>query len=176
MSNRAGVVKLERKQRRMKKKISPTKNPGRKKVGMEWKRIENRKTARLVAGMILRLPDFKKCGGLMPVIIQDKTTGTVLMLAYSRAKEFWETFFTHEVVFYSRSRKKRWKKGEEKSGNVLLVHEILLDCDGDTLLYIVTQKNPDAGSCHIGAPTCFSPIITSVFEQKGNTTLKVVPL
>lgn len=160
----------------MKKKVSPTKNPRRKNGGMEWKRLGNRKTAHIVAGMILRFPDFKKRGGLMPVIIQDKATGTVLMLAYTRTKEFWETFHTHEVVFYSRSRKKRWKKGEEKSGNVLLVHEILLDCDGDTLLYIVTQTNPDAGACHTGAPTCFSPIITSVFEQKGNTTLEVVPL
>lgn len=131
---------------------------------------------KIKAGMIVRVPDFKKCGGLVPVIVVDKATGKVLMLAYTRAKEFWETFYTHEAVFYSRLRKKRWKKGEEKSGNVLLVHEMYLDCDCDTLLYVVTQKRPDAGVCHTGSPTCFSPIIVSVFEQKGNTTFKVIPL
>lgn len=131
---------------------------------------------RIVAALVVRVPDFEKCGGLVPVIVVDKKTGAVLMLAYTRAKEFWETFQTHEAVFYSRSRKKRWKKGEEKSGNMLLVHLMYLDCDGDTLLYVVSQKNPDAGVCHTGSPTCFSPIISAVLEQKGNTTFKVVPL
>jgi len=98
------------------------------------------------------------------------------MLAWTREREFRETFFTHEVVFWSPSRKKRWKKGEEKSGNILLIHEIWLDCDGDTLLYIVKQSKPEAGVCHFGNQTCLSPIITSVFEQKGNTKLKVVPV
>ena len=130
---------------------------------------------RIVSAMIVRIPDFRKCGGLVPIIVVDKKTGAVLMLAYTREKEFWETFHTHEAVFYSRSRKKRWKKGEEKSGNILQVHEMRLDCDGDTLLYVVTQKNPEAGACHTGAPTCFSPIISAVLEQKGNTTFKVVP-
>lgn len=126
--------------------------------------------------MVVRVPDFKKGEGLLPVIVQDKKTGKVLMLVYTREKEFWETFYSHEAVFYSRSRKKRWKKGEEKSGNIMMVHEMLVDCDGDTLLYIVTQKNPEAGACHTGSPTCFSSIVTSVFEQKGNTTFKIVPL
>lgn len=131
---------------------------------------------KVTAGMIVRVPDFKKYGGLVPVIVVDKKTGMVLMLAYTRATEFWETFYTHEAVFWSRSRKKRWKKGEEKSGNILKVCRICLDCDGDTLLYIVRQTNPEAGVCHTGTPTCFSPIITGVFEQKGNTTLKIIPL
>jgi phosphoribosyl-AMP cyclohydrolase len=122
--------------------------------------------------MIVRVPDFTK--GLLPVIVVDKKTGIVLMLAYTRAKEFWESFYTGEAVFWSRSRRKRWKKGEEKSGNILRIYGIWVDCDGDTLLYEVTQKNPEAGVCHFGNPTCFSPIITSVFEQKGNTKLKII--
>lgn len=51
-----------------------------------------------------------------------------------------------------------------------------LDCDGDSLLYRVSQKKPEVGVCYTGAPTCFSPIITGVFEQKGNTTLTIIPL
>lgn len=156
----------------MKKKEKPAK----KKRAVKWQKIRSVKMARVVAALIMRMPDFKKCGGLMPVISQEEWTGRVLMLAYTRVKEFWETFYTHKAVFWSRSRKKRWKKGEEKSGNVLKIVQIYLDCDGDTLLYIVRQTNPKAGVCHTGAPTCFSPIITSVFEQKGNTTLKVIPL
>ncbi len=137
---------------------------------------EKEKVIKTNGAMIVRIPDFKKGGGLVPVIVVEKKTKHVLMLAYTREKEFWETFFTHEVVLYSRSRKKRWKKGEEKSGNVLRVHEIFLDCDGDTLLYIVTQTNPDAGACHTGSPTCFSPIITSALEQMRNTTFKIIPV
>lgn len=142
----------------------------------KWRKIQGKKAAEIVAALIMRMPDFKKCGGLIPVIIQEKGTKRVLMLAYTRVKEFWETFYTHEVVLWSRSRKKRWKKGEEKSGNILKIVEIYLDCDGDTLLYIVRQTKPEAGICHTGASTCFSPIITGVFERKGNTTLKVIPL
>lgn len=148
----------------------------RKNTIVEWQKIRNIKMAKVTAALIMRMPDFAKCGGLMPVIVQEESTKRVLMLAYTREQEFWETFHTHEAVFWSRSRKKRWKKGEEKSSNILKVVEIYLDCDGDTLLYIVRQTNPDAGACHSGAPTCFSPIIVSVFEQKGNTTLKVIPL
>lgn len=129
---------------------------------------------KVTSGMLIRSPDFLK--GPLPVIVQDYKTKQVLMLAYTRAKEFWETFYMHEVVFYSRSRKRRWKKGEEKSGNILQVHEIHLDCDGDTLIYYVSQKNPVAGACHTGSPTCFSPVILTVFEKKGNTTTRIIPL
>lgn len=160
----------------MKKKNNQTKRQKKIQTNEKWKRIRNLKTAKVVAALIMRMPDFEKCGGLMPVIIQEKGTRRVLMLAYTRVKEFWETFYAHEVVFWSRSRKKRWKKGEEKSANILRVYEIYLDCDGDTLLYIVSQSNPEAGVCHTGAPTCFSSIITGVFERKGNTTLTIIPL
>jgi|GEM_PF-1414492 len=152
------------------------KEQARKKRTIGWEMVQTVKVAKIVAALIMRMPDFAKCGGLMPVIVQEKETGRVLMLAYTRVQEFWESFYTHEAVFLSRSRKKRWKKGEEKSGNILKVIEIYLDCDGDTLLYIVEQTNPDAGACHTGAPTCFSPIITGVFEQKGNTALNIIPL
>lgn len=160
----------------MKKQIKKKRAAKKKVADEKWKRIRNLKAAKVVAALIMRMPDFGKCGGLIPVIIQEKGTKRVLMLAYTRVKEFWETFYTHEVVLWSRSRKKRWKKGEEKSGNILKVVEMYLDCDGDTLLYIVQQTKPEVGVCHTGAQTCFSPIITSVFEQKGNTTLKIIPL
>lgn len=138
------------------------------------KKSKSTPKGKVTAGMFIRLPDFSK--GPVPVIIVDYVTKQVLMLAYTREKEFWETFHSHEVVLWSRSRKKRRKKGEEKSGNILQVHEIDLDCDGDTLIYYVSQKNPGAGVCHTGAPTCFSPVILAVFEKKGNTTAKIVPL
>lgn len=140
------------------------------------KKARARKKKDFGGAMIVRVPDFKKYGGILPVIIVDAKTEKVLMQAWTREKEFWETFYTYEVVLWSQSRKKRWKKGEEKSGNVLLLHEMLGDCDGDSLLYRVSQKKPEAGVCHTGAPTCFSPIVTSVFEQKGNTKLKVISL
>lgn len=140
------------------------------------KRVQVKGKKDFCGAMIVRVPDFKKYGGILPVIIVSAETGHVMMQGWTREKEFWETFYTHQVVLWSRSRKKRWKKGEAKSGNVLLLHEMLGDCDGDSLLYRVSQKKPEAGVCHTGAPTCFSPIVTSVFEQKGKTKLKVIPL
>ncbi len=89
--------------------------------------------------------------GLIPTIIQDNTTGQVLMLAYANAetvKLTIETGFTH---FWSRSRKKIWKKGEE-SGNVQKVRQIYIDCDKDTLLIMVDQTRV---ACHTGEQSCF---------------------
>jgi|SRR3989338_577588 len=125
---------------------------------------------------IVRVPDFAKRGGELPVIVQEFGTGRVLMLGYTREKEFWETFYCHEVVLYSTSRRRRWKKGET-SGHLLLVHEMITDCDGDALLYIVTRKVQDGGACHTGRVSCFfNPIIASEFEKAGNTKMKAVSL
>lgn len=123
----------------------------------------------------VRIPDFKRRGGLVPVAVQDQHTGSVLMLVYTRREEFLETLQTGEAVFYSTSRKKRWKKGEEKSGNILVVHKILIDCDGDALLYVVSQTKRESGACHTGKQTCFfRSVLGSTLEEDGHTTLEVL--
>ena len=87
-------------------------------------------------------PDFAKGDGLLPAIAQDAATGAVLMLAYMNQESYAETLATGRAVYFSRSRNKLWRKGEE-SGNVQMVKSIFLDCDADTILLKVDQ---------IGAP------------------------
>lgn len=96
--------------------------------------------------------DFEKAGGLVPAIAQDAATGTVLMLAWMNQEAFDETVRTGRAVYYSRSRKKLWRKGEE-SGHVQQVQGIYLDCDADTILLKVTQIG--GAACHEGFPSCF---------------------
>lgn len=95
--------------------------------------------------------DFKKQSGLLPVIAQDENTGAVLMLAYANleaVKKTQESGFAH---YWSRSRKALWKKGEN-SGHLQKIVEVLVDCDGDTVLYKVKQSG---AACHTGATSCF---------------------
>jgi phosphoribosyl-ATP pyrophosphohydrolase/phosphoribosyl-AMP cyclohydrolase len=89
--------------------------------------------------------------GLLPAVAQDATTGAVLMVAWMNAEALAATQATGYATFWSRSRAKLWKKGEE-SGNLLKVRELRLDCDGDTLLVLVDPVGP---ACHTGASTCF---------------------
>jgi phosphoribosyl-AMP cyclohydrolase len=96
--------------------------------------------------------DFRKDGGLVPAIIQDERNGEVLMLGFMNAEALGETQRTGEVVFFSRSRGKLWKKGET-SGHVLRVREIRVDCDADALLVRVEPMGP--GVCHEGYRSCF---------------------
>jgi phosphoribosyl-AMP cyclohydrolase len=96
--------------------------------------------------------DFQKSGGLAPAIIQDQRTGDVLMLGFMNPESLAETRRTGEAVFFSRSRKKLWKKGES-SGHVLRVREIRVDCDADALLLRVEVVGP--GVCHEGYRSCF---------------------
>ena len=96
--------------------------------------------------------DFQKSGGLVPAIIQDDRTGDVLMLGFMNSESLVETQHTGEVVFFSRSRNKLWKKGES-SGHVLLVRELRVDCDADALLVRVAAAGP--GVCHEGYRSCF---------------------
>ena len=79
------------------------------------------------------LIDFDKSGGLVPAIAQDDQTGEVLMMAWMNRDAFEETVRTRRAVYFSRSRNKLWRKGEE-SGNVQEVKEIFVDCDNDTIL------------------------------------------
>ena len=95
--------------------------------------------------------DFDKCGGLVPAIIQDATTKTVLMLGYMNEEALKKTQDSGLVTFFSRSRQCLWTKGET-SGNYLHVVDIKCDCDNDTLLI---QANPDGPTCHTGTDTCW---------------------
>jgi phosphoribosyl-AMP cyclohydrolase len=95
---------------------------------------------------------FAKAGGLVPVIVQDDRTGDVLMLGFMNEDALAQTRRTGEVVFYSRSRNRLWKKGES-SGHVLKVREVRIDCDADALLVRVAPVGP--GVCHEGYRSCF---------------------
>ena len=97
-------------------------------------------------------PDFSRGDGLLPAIAQDAQTGEVLMLAYMNAESYAETLATGQAVYYSRSRKKLWRKGEE-SGNVQKVKAIYVDCDRDTILLSVEQIG--GAACHEGYKSCF---------------------
>ena len=96
-------------------------------------------------------PDFSKTE-FVPAIAQDAATGTVLMLAYMNADAYAETLATRRVCYYSRSRERLWRKGEE-SGNVQHLERIYYDCDADTLLVKVTQVG--GAACHEGYESCF---------------------
>jgi phosphoribosyl-AMP cyclohydrolase len=102
-------------------------------------------------------PDFSRGDGLLPAIVQDADSGEVLMLAYMNAESFSETLRTGRAVFYSRSRKRLWRKGEE-SGHVQLVREVLVDCDLDTILLKVQQVG--GAACHEGYRSCFYRQVT----------------
>ncbi len=95
--------------------------------------------------------DFEKCGGLVPVIVQDSLTLQVLMHAWMNREALDLTKKTGKATFYSRSRKKLWVKGET-SGNWLRVVSLSGDCDGDTLLL---KAEPAGPVCHTGSDTCF---------------------
>lgn len=95
--------------------------------------------------------DFEKSGGLVPAIIQDADTKTVLMLGYMNKEAYEKTVATGLVTFYSRSRKCLWTKGET-SNNFLHLVDIKVDCDNDTLL---VKVRPDGPTCHKGTDTCW---------------------
>jgi phosphoribosyl-AMP cyclohydrolase len=95
--------------------------------------------------------NLKFVDGLIPVIVQDAVSREVLMMAYANDEAIALTRETGFAHYYSRSRKKLWKKGEE-SGHLQKVIEILTDCDNDCLLYQVEQKG---AACHTGYASCF---------------------
>ena len=90
--------------------------------------------------------------GLVPVIAQDTASGRVLMVAWANAEALAETAATRQAVYFSRSRGRLWRKGEE-SGHRQAVRELRLDCDGDVVLYAVEQAGGIA--CHTGRASCF---------------------
>jgi phosphoribosyl-AMP cyclohydrolase len=102
-----------------------------------------------VAGPMI---DFDKAGGLVPAVAQDADTGEVLMLAWMNREAFEETVRTGRAVYFSRSRNRLWRKGEE-SGHVQQVKGVFVDCDADTVLLKVTQVG--GAACHEGYKSCF---------------------
>ena len=97
-------------------------------------------------------PDFAKRGGLITAIAQDHASGEILMLAYMNQESFRRTLELGEAVYYSTSRQELWHKGQS-SGNIQLVKEMFLDCDGDALLLKVEQRG--GAACHTGRRSCF---------------------
>jgi phosphoribosyl-AMP cyclohydrolase len=96
--------------------------------------------------------NFDKAGGLVSAIAQDHATGEVLMIAWMNRAAFEETVRTGRAVYFSRSRDKLWRKGEE-SGHVQEVKEIYIDCDADAVLLKVSQLG--GAACHEGYKSCF---------------------
>ncbi|MCK8491959.1 MULTISPECIES: bifunctional phosphoribosyl-AMP cyclohydrolase/phosphoribosyl-ATP diphosphatase HisIE [Spirosoma] len=96
----------------------------------------------------------KSPDGLIPAVIQDAETGKVLMLGYMNREAYDKTVTEQVVTFFSRSKQRLWTKGET-SNNFLHVREMLVDCDGDTLLI---KANPAGPVCHTGADTCFEEV------------------
>lgn len=95
--------------------------------------------------------DWKKMRGFVPTIVQDARTKRVLMLAYSTKASLKKALATEQGWYYSRSRKKLWRKGET-SGNTQELRKVLLDCDSDALLFVVEQKG---SACCSGEKSCF---------------------
>ena len=108
--------------------------------------------------------DFEKAGGLVPAVAQDAATGEVLMLAWMNREAYEETVRTRKACYFSRSRSRLWRKGEE-SGNVQEVREVYVDCDADTILLKVHQIG--GAACHEGYHSCF-------FRRVEGHTLQVV--
>ena len=96
--------------------------------------------------------DYTKLDGLVPAVVQDATSGRVLMVGFMNEDAWQKTLETGCVTFYSRTRNKLWMKGET-SGHRLVVKEIFNDCDDDTLLIKVDALGP--GVCHAGYESCF---------------------
>ena len=116
--------------------------------------------------------DFTKSAhGLIPAIIQDSETKTVLMLGYMNAESYQKTLDTKKVTFYSRSKQRLWTKGEE-SGHFLNLVDIKNDCDNDTLLI---QVKPEGPTCHTGSDTCWQETNNQEygFISKLENTIKV---
>lgn len=97
--------------------------------------------------------DFSKLNGLIPAVVQDDASGEVLMVGFMNQEALDLTRRSGFATFFSRTRGKLWMKGET-SGNTLTVHQILVDCDDDTVLLRVT-RNGEGNVCHTGERTCF---------------------
>jgi phosphoribosyl-AMP cyclohydrolase len=102
-------------------------------------------------------PAFSGPDGLVTAVAQDAATGEVLMVAHMNREAWEETLASGRAVYYSRARRRLWRKGEE-SGNVQHVREVFIDCDADTVLLKVEQVG--GAACHEGYPSCFFRQVT----------------
>jgi phosphoribosyl-AMP cyclohydrolase len=100
--------------------------------------------------------DFSKLDGLIPAVVQDEASSEVLMVGFMNEEAWRLTRETGYVTFFSRTRQKLWMKGET-SGNRLLVREVLLDCDEDTVLFKVRREG-EGNVCHMNRVSCFIPL------------------
>ena len=116
-------------------------------------------------------PDFSKGQGLISAVAVDEGTGEVLMLAWMNEEAFRLTLDTGRVHYFSRSRNKLWKKGEE-SGHVLDVTELRVDCDQDAVQIKVRQSGP--GVCHTGRHSCFYRAVPLGGDKGKGVTLEFV--
>ena len=107
------------------------------------------------------IEDYFKKSDLLPAIVQERSTGQVLMLAYMNRESMSKTFETGYTWFYSRSRQELWNKGAT-SGHLQKVADIKGDCDKDTLLVTVDQTGP---ACHTGSHSCF---FNNIWEEYNN--------
>ena len=103
--------------------------------------------------------------GLVPVVVQDVTTGAVLMLAWANAEALAATIETGQGTYWSRSRGELWVKGAT-SGNTQRVRRVATDCDGDAVLYQVEQTGP---ACHTGAASCFDAGAELMTQERATT-------
>jgi phosphoribosyl-AMP cyclohydrolase len=110
-----------------------------------------------MSGAAPDIPAFNQPDGLITAVAQDATTGRVLMVAHMNRDAWQETLATGRAVYYSRSRGRLWRKGEQ-SGNVQRVQEVFVDCDGDAVLLKVEQIG--GAACHEGYPSCFFRQVT----------------
>ncbi len=109
-------------------------------------------------------PSFENADSLITAVVQDAANDQVLMVAHMNREAWNETLATGRAVYYSRARRRLWRKGEE-SGNIQHVREIYVDCDGDAVLLKVDQVG--GAACHEGYPSCF-------FRQVTNDGLKII--
>jgi phosphoribosyl-AMP cyclohydrolase len=123
-----------------------------KKLNYAWRYIENNT---YMNSKSIQEIDFNKRNGLLPVVVQDRKTRDILMLAYINKEALDHTIKTGNAHFWSTSRNKLWMKGEE-SGNVHVVRKILVDCDCDAVLYVV---DAELNTCHTGLRSCFHNIL-----------------
>ncbi len=123
--------------------------------------------------------DFNKGNGLVPAIVQHYKTNTVLMLGYMNEEALEKTKELGRATFFSRSKNRLWTKGET-SENYLIVKDILIDCDQDTILI---KADPQGPTCHTGSDTCFNEVVKSnddflyqleeiISDRKNNPTEK----
>src|ERR1700757_527998 len=133
-------------------------------MGTAWSMLMSSTTHDIEEGLAFA-PKFD-ANGLITAVITDIASGDVLMVAHMNAEALKRTIESGEAWFYSRSRKKLWKKGET-SGHVQRVIELRVDCDQDALWLKVEQKGP--GACHTGRRSCFYPAVP--VGQTGAVTL-----